>query len=403
MIQGPSENKTDGNKTKTILYFCLHFPDGSPLFVIESRFLEVMRRRYRVIVAYFTEPDKSEKTIVIPEHTIPVTLRDVPLPRHIPGFVRGALHSVIQIVRVVMLIRTVRPDLVNGNWISRSSGFYCAVANFHPFLVTSWGSDIQIEARQSRVLRAVAKFTTRRADALIVDGEVTRKNALELGCDSNRIYAFPRGIDLEKFRVMDSTATREKLGWSDKKIVISTRRHHPTCGVEYLIRAIPRILEIVPDARFAIVGAGPLLGYHKSLAEKLGIGESVRFLGWVDNAALPALLNAADIYVSTSFSDGTSSSLLEAMACGLPVVVTRIPGNEEWVEDGKNGLLMPPGDSAELARCTIEILRNNELRSRMSLANIRLAKAKADWKINSLVLEKCLSDLTTGRNLEKHG
>jgi glycosyltransferase involved in cell wall biosynthesis len=401
-MQRLSGSSTRRNKTKTILYFCLHFPDGSPLFLYESRFLEVMCKKYRVIVAYFAEAHNSDKNVIVPENTTPVCLKDFPLPRYVPAFVRGALQSVIRIVRVAMLIRTVRPDLVNGNWISRSSGFYCAVANFHPFLVTSWGSDIQIEAKKSRILRALAKFTIHRADAVLVDGEATRKNALELGCNGAKIYSFPRGIDLERFRPLDSRATRKELGWSDKKIVISTRRHHPTCGVEYLIRAIPQILETEPDARFAIAGAGPLLDYHKSLGKKLRIEKNIRFLGWVDNAALPGLLNAAEVYVSTSFSDGTSSSMLEAMACGLPMVVTRIPGNDEWVTEGKNGLLVPPGDSVELARCIAEILRNEELRSRMSQANIRLAKARADWKINSLVLEKCLSDLMASRNFANH-
>jgi glycosyltransferase involved in cell wall biosynthesis len=186
---------------------------------------------------------------------------------------------------------------------------------------------------------------------------------------------------------------RSELGWLDKKIVLSTRRHVERCGVEYLIRAVPQILKRDANARFLIVGDGPLLDYHKSLARRLGVEEEVRFLDWVPNDRLPKILSAADVYVSTSFSDGTSASLLEAMACGLTPVVTKIPGNEEWVSEGENGHLVPPGDSEELARGILTVLLDDELRSRMGRANLIITKERADWNLNAMVLQRCVSDL----------
>jgi glycosyltransferase involved in cell wall biosynthesis len=92
---------------------------------------------------------------------------------------------------------------------------------------------------------------------------------------------------------------------------------------------------------------------------------------------------------------------MEAMACGLPAVVTRIPGNLEWVSHGKNGFLVPPGDRVMLARYLSILLGDDELRARMRMANIELATARFDWKLNSLIFEKCVSDLLGSRPAKK--
>jgi glycosyltransferase involved in cell wall biosynthesis len=163
-------------------------------------------------------------------------------------------------------------------------------------------------------------------------------------------------------------------------------------GVEYLIRAIPIVLEKVKEARFLIAGDGPLLAYHKALAEELGVQDYVHFLGRVQNNLLPEILNSADLYVSTSLSDGTSASLLEALATGLPSVVTAIPANREWMVEGVNGFLTPPKDSEVLAKRIIQLLENRKGMLEMRDSNVRVARERADWKINSLELEKCMAD-----------
>lgn len=412
------------NKRKTILYFCLpasldykktggastseanraipsiqiNRHPNSPSYVYDRRFSEALSKKHDLLVAFFTGSEHRNsigKTPWPKARFIPI--RDFPSPKRLPLFLAWPLQTATRVVRIALLVRVLRPDLVYGNWITRLSGLYCAFVGFHPFLVNAWGTDLQIEAKKSGLLRMFAKFTIGRADSVIVDCEVQRKDLLELGCDPRKIYCFPWGIDLTKFKPRESTAMRRKLGWLNKKIVLSTRMQIARCGVEYLIRAIPGILEKEKEARFLIVGNGPLLDYHKSLARKLGIEDKVKFLGWIPNEEVPRILSAADVYVSTSFSDGTSASLLEAMACGLPVVVARIPANEEWVTEGKNGHLVPPGDSGELAECVARVLVDGKLRSRMRKASLEITKERADWKLNSLILQSCVSDLIASR------
>ncbi len=415
-------NSSQSVKTKTILYFCLpgtidnstadavitprptelNTWQGGPRsnpgagHVYERRFNEALNRKYNVLIAFFTREDSLTSKPPWPKGRL-LPIRDFPIPNRLPRILTWPLETAIRTIRVAIIVRLIRPNLLYGNWLTRESGLYCALARFHPFLVNIWGTDLQIEAKKSRVLRMFGKLTIRRADAVIVDSEVQRRDLLELGCDPRKIRCFPWGIDIGKFRPQDPTALRKELGWLNKKIVLSTRRHIERCGVEYLIRAIPQILGKQADSRFLIVGDGPLMDYHKSLARSLGVEDSVKFSGWVPNDWLPRILSAADVYVSTSFSDGTSASLLEAMACGLPVVVTAIPGNKEWVLEGSNGYLVPPGDSEELARGIVRLLLDDELRSRMRKMSLDIVRERADWKLNSLVLQRCVADLVTSK------
>ncbi len=391
------KSKLVSDKRKTILYFYVgnHDPVGNPRYgPFDYRFLEVLCRKYNVIVAIFATGTKVRFTEKLaPPNASFLIIRTLPFSEKLPVAIRWPLQTAIRIIQVSLLLRSLRPALVNGNWITRYSGFYCAVANYHPFLATAWGGDVLVEPRTSAILRALAKYTLKVADAVIVDSNTQRKAVIDLGCHPAKIYCFPWGIDLERFKPMQTDELRRRLGRLKAKIVVSTRMHFPDYGVETLIRAIPSVSTKVKDARFIIAGDGPLLRHHRALAKELRIEHAVEFMGLVPNEVLPTVLNNADVYVSTSFSDGTSGSLLEAIACGLPVVVTDIPANREWIKAGENGFLFAPGDVAALADRISLILEDDQLRLRMSKQNLQLAHERADWKRNSQIFERCIADL----------
>jgi len=370
------------------------FASGPPCFnPFEYRFLEVLSRKYDVTVAVLSRWRRSSWEKIAPKGTTVVHLPDLPLPRRAPLLATLFLETISRAIAVAFFTRALRPSIVIGNWITRDSGLYCALAGYHPFLAVAWGSDILVEARRSLILRTLARFTLLFADGVIVDSDIQRRAIMRLGCRPSKTYSFPWGIDLHLFRRRRTKQVRRQLGWLHEKIILSTRRHLPVYGVEYLLRAMPLILSDMKDVKLLVTGEGPLLEYLRSLARQLGIEKQVKFLGWVENHQLPNILNAGDVYVSTSFSDGSSASLMEAMACGLPVVVTRIPANEEWVVHGKNGFLVKPGSSADLAKCLTKVLQDKRLRLLMGKTNLEVAKRRADWRINSLILEKAVFDL----------
>jgi len=123
------------------------------------------------------------------------------------------------------------------------------------------------------------------------------------------------------------------------------------------------------------------------------LGHEFHLPGRIPHDQLPHYFNEADVYVSSSYSDGTSVSLLEAMACKLPVIVTDLPSNREWVTPGVNGWLVPSGDAQALSVALLEALQDNGKRKVMADANLRLAQEKADWNKNSAVLLKAYEQL----------
>ena len=105
------------------------------------------------------------------------------------------------------------------------------------------------------------------------------------------------------------------------------------------------------------------------------------------------LLNESDIFITTSLSDGTSVSLLEAFACKMPVIVSEIPCNKEWIDNGKNGFFAQPGDFKTFSDYILELSLNNKLRKSMAEINYTLAIEKADWVKNFNKLKVIYSDL----------
>jgi glycosyltransferase involved in cell wall biosynthesis len=292
------------------------------------------------------------------------------------------------------LLKKIKPDVLHGGWV-RGDGFISALAGYHPFLLMPWGSDILIYPKESIVTKMITKFTLKRADMITCDCEVVKREIIKLsGYPEDKIITFPQGIDLKKFNSnIHDSEIRNKLGWEDKRILIMTRNFSPVYGIEYFLSALPEVIEKDPNTRVILCGDGPLKNKFIEFLKEHNLDKYVFFAGHVENDELPKYLNAADIYISTSLSDGTSLSLLEAMACGLPTVVTDVPANREWVEDGKNGYIVPRKDSIIVAKKLVQLLQDETRQKKFGRENIKIAKERADWDKNFEKLEriyKCL-------------
>jgi len=293
------------------------------------------------------------------------------------------------------LLRDIKPDILHTGWIP-SVGLMAAISNYHPLLLMPWGSDVLIFPRRSRIHRKVVKYVIKHADMITCDAGEVKKKIIEIAdYPEDKIITFPWGIDLRIFHPSkdDRLRTREELGWSDKKILIMTRTFIPVYGIEYFLRAIPKVMEEFPQIRVLIIGSGPLEGHFRRIVNELKIKDNVLFLGQIPNPELAKYLNAADIYVSSSLSDGTSLSLLEAMACALPVVVTDVPAILEWVQDGVNGLVVPRKNIKQLSEKISYLLQNGDLAYKMGKKNFEIAQERANWDKNFKKLEEIYTTL----------
>ncbi len=172
----------------------------------------------------------------------------------------------------------------------------------------------------------------------------------------SKIETIYNGIDLERFEPGPTRQDlRSKLGWDLQRPIaafISVMR--PGKGFEVLFQAIPQIQASIPALQVKIIGQGPLEAQLRQQAAPLG--DAVDFLG--QRMDIPDLLHASDLLIQASWSEALPTVLIEAGAAALPVVATDVGGSREIVQDGKSGLLIPPGDPAALARNTVALLQS---------------------------------------------
>jgi glycosyltransferase involved in cell wall biosynthesis len=285
----------------------------------------------------------------------------------------------IRYFAVKKFIKEIKPDLIHAHYIG-GFGYLGALEGFHPFVASAWGNDIFVEPKASRVSKILTQFTIKKADLLLCDGINLKEGMAQLGADSEKIKIIFYGTDTIKFSPSKRNENFSKnIFNSNSQIVISTRNLDPIYDVETLINAIPLISKKLPDTKFLIVGSGSEENNLKSLTKYLDLN-NIKFVGRVPNEELPQYLASSDVYVSTSLSDGgLAASTSEAMACGLPVVITDFGVNRMWVRDGENGFIVPTKDPKQLAEKIIYLLENKNIRSKFGKINREIIEEKNNY------------------------
>jgi glycosyltransferase involved in cell wall biosynthesis len=206
------------------------------------------------------------------------------------------------------------------------------------------------------------------------------------GLPKSNIKILPFGIDSNKFIPdTDASQIRERFEWENNPIVISARNFEPVYNIECLINAIPLVIKEVPDAKFMLLGKGTLETRLKEMVEILDISSSVVFVDYVPHDELQKYFSCSDVYVSTSLSDSLGISNLEAMACGLPVILTDIPINKELVKNGLDIDVFPPKNSKILAEKIIKTIISNAAVNRKN--NYDIISKIYDWDTNMKEME----------------
>ena len=278
----------------------------------------------------------------------------------------------------------IHPNLVHAGPV-QSCGFMTALAGFHPFLLMSWGSDILVDANRDELWRWMTKYTLDRSDFLFCDCQAVRDKVQGISTYSNhRILQYSWGVDLNEFVPgPDRLGLRERLFWEDAFVVLSTRTWEPIYGLDVLLNAFQRAYAQNSKLRLVLLGKGSQANTIEGWIHHHGLDRVIYRPGIVSHEQLPDFFRACDLYLSCSYSDGSSISLLEAMATGLPVIVTDGAGNREWVVPNENGWLAPAGNiegfSEFLVRASIMAEQDRE---RIKWFNRRKAEKSANWDIN---------------------
>lgn len=303
----------------------------------------------------------------------------------LPSFLKYPLS----VRKVKKIVEKIKPDLINAHFVP-NYGLIGALSGQRPLVVSTWGSDILISPKKSFLHRLRVKYVLNKADLITTDAKVLTQAILNLGINETKVIESPMGIDknlisgYEKRR-FDPSCPKERK----KFVILSNRRLEPVYDVITLIKAVPMVIKQAPKrVKFVIVGEGSERNRLIQLVKDLKVEEYVEFKGELSRKDLIDCYEDSDIYISTSLSDSTSVSLLEAMALGLIPIVTDIPGNREWIEDKKSGFLFPISDHNALAKRIIYV--TNEFTDWFDFRekNVSLIKKKAIWEDNMKAVEK---------------
>ena len=218
-----------------------------------------------------------------------------------------------------------------------------------PFVVTARGSDINLIAK-FRIPRGLMLRTAERAEASIVVSSSLGEGLEKLGAERAKIKVFRNGVDLARFRPVPRDVARAQLGWPDGPTLISVGNLVENKGHHIAIESLKDLV----DFRLVIVGDGPQSASLTKLASRIGVAERVLMAGRIPQSQLPIYYSAADILVLASASEGWANVLLEAMACGTPVVATAIPGTKEVIAVEEVGYLFQDRSPAGLVKAVSE-------------------------------------------------
>jgi glycosyltransferase involved in cell wall biosynthesis len=299
------------------------------------------------------------------------------------------INLVLGTIQIRYLLKKINPDIFHAHYIA-DNGLLAMMSGFHPLVLSSWGSDILIDPRRSFFLKTFIRRTLRKADLITTDGENTIEGMKKLGADPKRIHLVYPGVDTGRFKpAQKNEALKKELGISESPAIISIRSLNPIYDVETVVKSVPLVLKQFPEAQFLIGGDGVQKDYLEDMARSLGILGHIKFIGQIPHDELPNYLTLADVYISTSLSDGgLSVSLAEAMSCGLAPVVTDVGDNRRWIENGKNGFVIPVKNPEILAERIVYLLRNKELRENMGKVNRQLVEERANYEKEMDKVEK---------------
>jgi glycosyltransferase involved in cell wall biosynthesis len=225
-----------------------------------------------------------------------------------------------------------------------------------------------------KIMKVVQRIITRGCSAIIVPSKYL-KFIIDRWRVGTSVVVIPNAVEIPN---LDKKLCRRELSL-EGKILLAVGRLEPWKGIDIILSVMPKILKEFKGAKLIIIGDGPELNGLKKIATKLGLFESVLFLGRLPHGEVLKYICASDVFILPSLYEGMSHSLLEAMSCKTPVISSNVCGNPEIVIDGKTGLLVEPKNGEQLESAILEVF-NNPRESKMRVYNaLQMLKTKNNW------------------------
>lgn len=309
-------------------------------------------------------PEKYQSLAYFPG--IPENIKTIKGKWQLPSLMLAMIWEINSIIKKYDI------DLVNAHW-AIPTGLVATIAkkiNKKPVLITLYGAELWPALKKnSKIMKGMASYAINNADIVVGISDATCKAGIEIS-GRNDIGILPDGIDTENFNPnIDGESIKKKYG----EFIFSSGRMVERKGFIYLIKAMPGILKEFPSTKLVISGEGPEKEKLEKEAKRLGIENSIVFPGFIPEELFPRHMKASTVFVLPSIvdsrgdSEGSATILLEAMACGTPVVGTRVGGMPYAIKDGIGGYLVEQKNPSKLAEKICLLLEKKDLRKKLGV------------------------------------
>jgi L-malate glycosyltransferase len=314
----------------------------------------------------------------VEDRSIPIKIKQVPWAGGQGEFCWRNLPRLVMDFRRV--VREIKPDLIHAGPI-QTCAFIAVLSGVRPILSMSWGFDLMEDVHKNRGMERITRYTLKRSTFFTSDANVTRGKAVAYGMNPECTVVFPWGVDLQHFAPAVENP-KSQIENQKSFTLFCNRSWEPRYGVDVLAKAFVKVAGQNPDVDLLLIGSGSQAQPIRQILQRGGVLERVSMPGQVPQMDLPRWYHMADLFISPSHVDGSSVSLMEALACGIPCLVSDIPANKEWVTENENGWLFPDGDADALALKILSAIARRDDLPGVGRAARRVAERCADWKRN---------------------
>jgi glycosyltransferase involved in cell wall biosynthesis len=396
---------------KTALVLASTFPrwknDTTPGFVHDLSKRLAKSRAIVVLAPHYQDAKKHEffdgLDVYRFQYFAPSSLQKVAYGAGIISNVKNSILALFQVpffllseyIKTSSLIRKYNPGIIHAHWMI-PQGIIASMAknNKIKLIATIHGSDLF--PLKNSLFKSLQRNVLKNCDLCTANSEATKNELVKRFPEfKNKIIVIPMGVDVQLFNKKNIKSKR----YSNKKIILFVGRLNEQKGIDYLIKAMPKVNESIKNAKLLIIGEGEYKIKLNELIKSMKI-DNVELLGAASKKELADYYNLADVFVLPSITsrigtEGQGLVLLEAMACGTPVIGTYTGGIRFLIKNNENGMLVNERNEVELAKNIIKILSDGRLSSRLSKNGIKFVRNNYSWEI----IAKKFDDLY--RKLEK--
>lgn len=306
--------------------------------------------------------------------------------------VNGKITEYPYIPKLPSILRKIKPDIIHAHshlFLTTLSAIREAKKLNIPSVVSVHGvyakRDIFINSLQKSYLYTIGRWIFKNATKIICETKSDAYEIMKYGANKKKIRIVPNAVDLDLFKPSKVKSNEPLFVWVGRFV--------PEKGLLYLIKAIELVVSKYKDAKFVLVGDGPVLLSIRKMVNKSRLNRNVKFTGFLDSKSISNILSKATAFVFPSLKEGMPKAVLEAMASGLPIIASNIPGVNEVVKDKYNGLLVPPRNHHALAETIINIINDKGLVVKLGINARKTVETNHSWDLIINMLESIYEEV----------